>query len=554
MVMKIRKRYLVIAILLIAIPVVIWVGRSIFLDLLKDKLEGQIYKLRDSGYIVSYDSITINYKKNSVQVDNLYVKSAADTGKCHQSDFLFARKVRAQGLDIMTLLLKRHLSFNSILVDSSFFVINENFLRKDSTKRERKEFTIMVDNIKFPSLNFRYYNSGNCRTGSTFNGNVVVRDFSLSIYEDRPLFADASYIGVDSVEINIPDEFYRLDVDQLAFYPHLKALDMDSLKIKPYHGKIAFGRKKGKEVDRIEGLVPYVKCEGIGFFNNDSLTILSEKITAQAFIKVFRDKRLPFRNPLRPLPLEALNNLGIGIDIEKVVLDKSFVQYEEIAEEADSSGAVYFDNLYATIEDINNVDLSRKGKTTMSAEANFLGRAKVKMKALFPWNTAKNHHVSGTIENLDMRTLNVMTEPAINVRIESGNLKRASFNFSASSYHSKGTVEMDYNDLKLLTYKSEKRIKRIMKRRGELDEEEEEKVRKASLKTFIVNNFILKKDSDMKEPSGEMKGEIDFDRDTHKAIFNYWWKSLLSGIKSAYNIDKLEDSKLAKKLNRKEKG
>jgi hypothetical protein len=35
------------------------------------------------------------------------------------------------------------------------------------------------------------------------------------------------------------------------------------------------------------------------------------------------------------------------------------------------------------------------------------------------------------------------------------------------------------------------------------------------------------------------KGNIGFDRDTKRSVFNYWWKSVLSGIKSAYNLDKL---------------
>jgi hypothetical protein len=36
-------------------------------------------------------------------------------------------------------------------------------------------------------------------------------------------------------------------------------------------------------------------------------------------------------------------------------------------------------------------------------------------------------------------------------------------------------------------------------------------------------------------------------------MFNYWAKSLLSGLKSAYNIDKIEDSRLNKILAKKDK-
>ena len=41
--------------------------------------------------------------------------------------------------------------------------------------------------------------------------------------------------------------------------------------------------------------------------------------------------------------------------------------------------------------------------------------------------------------------------------------------------------------------------------------------------------------------------------DKTKSIFNYWFKSLLSGVKSAYKIDKIQDSGIVKLLKKKEK-
>ena len=55
--------------------------------------------------------------------------------------------------------------------------------------------------------------------------------------------------------------------------------------------------------------------------------------------------------------------------------------------------------------------------------------------------------------------------------------------------------------------------------------------------TLILNAFIVKKEMNAEE----RKGVILFYRDNRKAIFNYWWKSLLSGIKSLYNLDRVMD-------------
>jgi hypothetical protein len=78
-------------------------------------------------------------------------------------------------------------------------------------------------------------------------------------------------------------------------------------------------------------------------------------------------------------------------------------------------------------------------------------------------------------------------------------------------------------------------------------------VKEAGFKTFIVNNFIVRKDMDATVPQEKRTGKISFDRDQNKSIFNFWAKSMFSGIKSAYNLDRLEDSRMRKILTKKDK-
>src|SRR5699024_11970210 len=54
---------------------------------------------------------------------------------------------------------------------------------------------------------------------------------------------------------------------------------------------------------------------------------------------------------------------------------------------------------------------------------------------------------------------------------------------------------------------------------------------KENLVTFLGNNLLIKKNNTPE--TGMQAGTIDFKRDKTKSIFNYWWKSLLSGIKDS---------------------
>jgi hypothetical protein len=533
------------------------VGRTFILKQLSLRLEEQIHRLRDAGYIVSYDSITVDWKKNSVEIFRLSVKNDLDTALCQKADFLSAKYIRAEGFSILPLILKRHLSFGTIVLDSPCMVINEKFIKKDSVARKRKEFTIIVDHIKLPSIHFLVYDSKTCKTGSRFQANARIEDFQLAFYEDRPTFVNIESFSADSIGVTVPDEYYTIKVREVTFKPGLGIFDLDTMRIIPHHGKLSFGRQKGFETDRIEGVIPYINLYGLQVGREDSITVSAKKLTTQIFLSVFRDKRLPFKRRYKPLPVEALNRLPVGVRIDSLVLNESIVEYEEFPEDgADSSGVVFFDKMYATITNINNTERHRGGKTQLTAKADFMGQGIAKVHASLPWNPNQRQRVWGTVEGLDMKKMNRMLEPAIQVTAESGFLKRLTFEFSSSDDHSSGNIELDYKNLRLITYKNEKRIDRILKRKkknGDTDQDED-KIRKASLKTFVLNTFIIRKNMDKDVPEEKRTGKINFERDKAKSVFNFWWKSVLTGVKSAYNIEKIQDSKLTKLLKKKDKG
>ncbi|MFZ6008957.1 MAG: hypothetical protein ACOYXT_01320, partial [Bacteroidota bacterium] len=69
--------------------------------------------------------------------------------------------------------------------------------------------------------------------------------------------------------------------------------------------------------------------------------------------------------------------------------------------------------------------------------------------------------------------------------------------------------------------------------------EENGDVKEDKLRSLIVNAFVVRKNMDEKLSEEKRSGTIMFYRDNSRSIFNFWWKSLFSGIKSAYNLDKL---------------
>src|SRR5690606_3704709 len=88
-----------------------------------------------------------------------------------------------------------------------------------------------------------------------------------------------------------------------------------------------------------------------------------------------------------------------------------------------------------------------------------------------------------------------------------------------------GEIALNYEGLKLLTFKDEEKT-------------DGDGAEKDNFKTFIMNTFVFKKNMTEDMPEEKRTGTISFVRDETRSIFNFWTKSLVSGIKSAYNLDK----------------
>jgi hypothetical protein len=308
-----------------------------------------------------------------------------------------------------------------------------------------------------------------------------------------------------------------------------RTFQADTVRIIPDLGKIEFGRKTGYEIDRFEATIPFLKLSGFSYGLGDSAFISSKLADIQIYLKVFRDKRLPFKAQPKELPVAQLRRLPFAIDIDSLKVTKSYVLYEELVKSSADAGVVFFDDLSASLVNVNN--RSNTGTMTMAAKASLMGQGTVSVSAIFPFRKNRRSRITGAIENFNIPKINSMLTPSTNIKVESGNMNRLSFNFSFNDLRSDGSIELNYNDLKLVSFKDEQKDSKASKADGN-------DLQKDNLKTFIMNAFIFRKNMDEKVPEEKRTGTVMYLRDDSRSVFNFWVKSVLSGVKSAYNLDK----------------
>lgn len=236
-------------------------------------------------------------------------------------------------------------------------------------------------------------------------------------------------------------------------------------------------------------------------------------------IRVFRDKRKKEKHIKKPAFQELMYNYPNVLHIDSVGVLNGNIIYVEQIEHANEAGRISFNKLKAKIYNITNDTIfkTQDGVFKLTAEALLMGKGKLSMSLeakLF--DKSNTFSLDGKLSSMEASALNPMVEKNAFVYINSGKVDGMRLNFVANNTKATGQMTMLYHGLKL-TFKNK--------------HTNDTTAIKEILLSFSANKKIL--DSNP-IPGKEVRvGIIDYQKDPEKAIFNYWYKSALSGIKSS---------------------
>ncbi|MCG8322729.1 MAG: DUF748 domain-containing protein [Cytophagales bacterium] len=353
-----------------------------------------------------------------------------------------------------------------------------------------------------------------------------VKNFNLNRksrkIDSRLFYADDIDLRIKDYTYLLPDSLYAIKADEIGVSLAKSGIFLDSVRLIPKYGKYQFANRLGHEKDRVEFNARSIEFNN---FNFEDYLLLG-KVKAQVVnvndfrARNFRDKRLPFPESQMPvMPQQWIRDFGHYLKLDLVKLKNGYVSYEEFTEDGQRPGKIEFTHLNAEIRNITNSPQAwkRNNVLTINAQARLMGKGKI--EAYFKGNISNIQNkfsLSGTIDKMDLRNINPMLENVANVSVKSGQNDRLDFSFDGNNNFSVGKMHFRYNDLKITVMK---------KKTGD----------KGGFASFLANTFVINN----KNPNGKNMrvGEIYFERDKQKSIFNFLWKSLLSGIKPSLGIN-----------------
>jgi hypothetical protein len=508
--------------------VAFFVGRYVLYVKIRDTIEYELGSLKKQGIHISYENFELDFWEGKIEVHELNVrvrKDSVQNDSTSQGLHAYLPYITIEGINLLPFLKDKTLSNRKIHSYETYLTyrIKSTLFEHDkSGKRKIEVRNIAVGEINFPRIDFYLTSESAADTVAHILSDVNMKDLFLAKQMDS-LTWQKGEVAISNFAMNHEEENYGYSIRRIRLGITDKSVEIDSIKVRPLVGKSAFMARAGKQCSYVDAFIPHLRIRSIDWYTFPTATLQIDHMSMQVITDMYRDKRLPFlQREDRPLPSHLLHRIPVQLKIDTISLKDSFVRYEEMPENGDSTGVVFFDQLNATIIHVHN-NRKMEVDTRMTARAKFMGQGDLDAYFTFPYDTLQPYRAAGTLKNFPLVSINKMLGSAAQAKIESGTMRDLKFEFAYTNLRSEGRLELQYENLKVLTLRENKDNEQSVSR----------------IKTLLLNTFIIKKNVNEDRKDDSRAGDIAFDRDTKKSVFNFWWKSILSGIKSAYKLDKL---------------
>lgn len=546
------------AAVILSLLLILFIANTIIANYAKPRLisylKKTIYTSSDSLYTLDFDKVRLNLISGSANISDIYLRpdtaryrSLRNRGAGPAMLFnLRSAHLEIEGVRLFKLWRNKKLFIDLIQVERPEIELL-NHAPSEDTAATPFNFdpykmiaptliSLKVNHIRLVEGRLHYKKEGvDSDFALHFNRFFLETDGlfidSLSSSDtSNAFYADDLRLSIRNFKFRLPDSLYNLHLGAIGFSSKEARLSIDSLWLEPRHGEMDFHRIQGKETDRVElktGQITALNFDLRGLLRNEELKageIRIEKADLVDFLYNFKNDDRPYQQ----VPHLAFKNAGLSVDIRKLVIKNSSAVYRERMAGNSETGQVEFRELNGTITNISNIPerIAQDSVIHADIETALMDVGLLKVKFDFYMDRDDGYFtVNGSLGRMPLEAVNPMLEASARLKIKRGTLQKLFFTYHGDSTRSQGTMKFYYNNLNVELL-------------GKEDSESNMKVASALANLLLLN-------SNNPPPEGPLRmGDISFTRLKNKSIFNYLWKSLLTGFKSSVGVSAEKESQL----------
>jgi hypothetical protein len=520
--MKHKKKIIKIAFSILALLIVAVVFLPFFFKKQIKNYLIQEYNNSQNNYILKIRDLKPYIFSGSVKLYDIDLKSNTKTAPSALSNFK-AASVTISNVSFFRLMMGNGFHAGKVQVESPEIIMNRiekpvvDSSRNDSGTKKMPD--IFLSEIVIANPKFSYFSAidDSLPLIKTEHGNIFIGNFTFNDLKPGEQFsAKDLWCELDNINYLTQDSLYTISISKLNLSYSDSLLAIDSLKITPNFSKKEFGKKAGKQTDRISLQASMLKSTAFDAkYFTEIQAVRSGLITlASLNVEAYRDKNIE-RKVEYPVFLQKLiSDIKFPLEIERMLIENGSVTYEELKEGNQKAGLISFDSLKTEIRNISNQSFD--DTLFINSSCTFGGNGSLKVSLKFPMKTDDNSYLcEGVLSNLPLRSFNTLVPFLAGFSFKTGIIENMKFNFDAKPFAAKGKIQMTYHDLV---------VEAVDPNSGS------DKGAGKKVISLIINNFVVKRDV----PSEKQKNNTStlyYKRDPQRFIFNNSLKTILSGAK-----------------------
>ena len=340
-------------------------------------------------------------------------------------------------------------------------------------------------------------------------------DSSLSIQElDQRL--ETLFFEVEELELPL-GEYDEYTLRQKLYYDsELAQLKIDGLQLQPNFTEEAYNQLLEYQNDYFD-----VQVKNISLYDVPLRKFLEQDWTFSRIdldglnAVVSRDKRLPDLAKPRALIQGQIKNINTPFLIDTLYLNGD-LSYTEVVDSSGHISFIEFTDIDGSLQHITNKEDQFDQPMTLNAKGKLFDVGPFRTSGTFNLGDSLNtFDWSGKVHKMDLTVLNQLITPLAGIHIHSGKSKQVIFKITGNDHSAIGEMSFKYNKLKFQIINKDAPGKLSFGN---------------ALRSFFANRLVKSNN-----PSflSKRMGIVYFERDQNKAIFNFWGKSILSGIISS---------------------
>ncbi len=559
---KRKKIFIWVGSIIIFIGLVITIGANVFVaNLLRNKIESEFNQNPKIPYIIDVSGINIGLFRGSVKLTGISISPkpfAKDSLYTAKMKSLFTGKIdviKLTNIRIFKFINEKKIKLNQIIIKGANIISFKNKdaesidkSSEDSTGLNGKNLLKAFKSLDINKLKLEKINYTELDADKPLDTLISIKSLSFevndiaineeSVNNPIPFYFDDLIVGAKFFTVN-KMKYYGIKTSGIEVKMADTVIVINDFGFIPKYSRKEYNRRLKYENDLFNIKTKKIILRGLSIeelINYENGLELSSVEIKKLNTDIYRDKNLP-DPPYKYHPLLAglIKKIPVTLTIDSVNITNGSLVYSEKQKLTDTPGEVSFKNMNLTIRNITNdtVKLSKDHIMPVDISAKLYGKGKIKARIEVDLTSGNEDFIArGSLGPMKATEFNKMTKELVLAQITSGDIKSAHFNFSADDDVSNGELIVRYDNLKIKMLKSKDTVK------------------KAKFMSFIAGTALNSRN--MPGDKKFRKGVIYFERVKGKALPNYLWKSVMSGLVStiapiATNKNQRQKSKAKKK-------